>query len=285
MAGPHLRCGHAVILGPQAEVHLRVGQGGVELLLRLRERVGVGGGLTSPDLFRQTQMIGEREYLGFVEVGDGLEVSRPIPLLHEEPLIVFDEVRRSANCELETIGVVVLHHRPRSLLEVLEEPAETAAILRDGWLWTGDLAYRDGDGFFFHRGRAKEILKIGGHRVSPVEIEQVVARHPGVAEAAVFGVNDRLMGEVPFAVVGPRSGASPSEADLIQFCRERLPAHQVPVTFVLVEALPRNESGKLLRAELAARYGSGPVPATQPSEPVVWPTLHSRSARNETQSE
>ena len=139
----------------------------------------------------------------------------------------------------------------------LDEPAATAAILRDGWLWTGDLAESDAGGFLFHRGRAKEILKIGGHRVSPVEIEQVIALHPGVAEAAVIGIKDSLVGEVPGAVVVPRPGATLSEADLLQFCRERLPAYQVPVAFVLLEVLPRNESGKLLRAELAARYGTG----------------------------
>ena len=93
--------------------------------------------------------------------------------------------------------------------------------------------------------------------MSPVEIEQVIARHPGVAEAAVVGVKDGLTGEVPGAVVVPRAGATPSEADLLRFCRERLPVYQVPVTFVRVEALPRNESGKLLRAELAERYGAG----------------------------
>src|SRR3990172_10033213 len=59
----------------------------------------------------------------------------------------------------------------------LDEPEETAAILHDGWLWTGDLALRDADGFFFHKGRSKEILKIGGHRVSPIEIEHVIAAH------------------------------------------------------------------------------------------------------------
>jgi long-chain acyl-CoA synthetase len=138
----------------------------------------------------------------------------------------------------------------------LDEPAETAAILRDGWLWTGDLAERDAEGFFYHRGRATEILKIGGHRVSPIEIEQVIARHPDVAEAAVVGVDDDLMGEVPGAVVVPRPGATPIQADLLRFCRERLPAYQVPVSFVIVDALPRNESGKLLRAALAARYGA-----------------------------
>ena len=84
----------------------------------------------------------------------------------------------------------------------LDEPEETAEILRDGWLWTGDLAYRDSDGFFFHRGRVKDILKIGGHRVSPVEIEQVIAIHPAVDEVAIVGVGDALMGEVAIAVVG-----------------------------------------------------------------------------------
>ncbi len=138
----------------------------------------------------------------------------------------------------------------------LDEPEETAAILHDGWLWTGDLAERDAEGFLYHRGRAKEILKIGGHRVSPIEIEQVIARHPDVAEAAVVGVKDALMGEVPAAVVVPRPGAMPSEADLLRFCRERLPAYQVPVTLALVESLPRNESGKLLRTELAARHSA-----------------------------
>lgn len=136
----------------------------------------------------------------------------------------------------------------------LDEPEETAAILRNGWLWTGDLASRDADGFFYHRGRAKEILKIGGHRVSPVEIEHMIERHPDVAEAAVIGVHDDLMGEVPAALIVSRPGRTPTEADLRRFCREHLPAYQVPVTFDLVEALSRNESGKLLRAELATRY-------------------------------
>jgi long-chain acyl-CoA synthetase len=137
----------------------------------------------------------------------------------------------------------------------LDEPEETASILRHGWLWTGDLAYRDADGFFYHRGRAKEILKIGGHRVSPAQIELTIASHPDVAEAAVVGIKDDLKGEVPVAVIVPRPGATPSEAGLLQLCRERLPAYQVPVTFILADGLPRSESGKLLRAELAARYG------------------------------
>jgi acyl-coenzyme A synthetase/AMP-(fatty) acid ligase len=138
-------------------------------------------------------------------------------------------------------------------LGYLGEPEETAAILRDGWLWTGDLAARDADGFFFHQGRSKEILKIGGHRVSPAEIEHVIGGHPDVAEAAVIGEPHDLMGEVPCAFVVPRPGREPAEAELRLHCRERLAPYKVPVRFTLVEALPRNPSGKLLRAELKAR--------------------------------
>jgi len=138
-------------------------------------------------------------------------------------------------------------------LGYLDEPEETAAILHDGWLWTGDLAERDADGFFFHRGRSKEILKIGGHRVSPIEIEHVVAEHPEVAEAAVIGAPDPLMGEVPVAFVVARPGQAPAEESLRTFCRARMPPYRVPVRFTLVPALPRNEAGKLLRAKLAAQ--------------------------------
>jgi acyl-CoA synthetase (AMP-forming)/AMP-acid ligase II len=133
----------------------------------------------------------------------------------------------------------------------LDDPEETAAILRGGWLWTGDLALRDQDGFFFHRGRSKEILKIGGQRVSPVEIEQVVAQHPDVAEAAVVGMPDQLKGEVPVAYVVPRSGCTLDHASLSVHCRARMPLYRVPARFTSVAALPRNEAGKLLRAKLA----------------------------------
>lgn len=141
----------------------------------------------------------------------------------------------------------------------LDEPEETAAILHDGWLWTGDLAVQDQDGYLFHRGRSKEILKVGGQRVSPVQIEQVIGEHPQIAEAAVVGVPDALKGEVPVAYVVPRPGATVDAEALEAFCHARMPAYQVPVRFTAVESLPRNEAGKLLRAELARRVGGGPT--------------------------
>jgi len=139
-------------------------------------------------------------------------------------------------------------------LGYLDEPEETARILRDGWLWTGDLASHDADGYVFLKGRIKDILKIGGHRVSPTEIEQAIARHPDVADVAVIGTADDLMGEVPVAFIVARSGTTPEPEELRRFCRQNLPPYQVPSTFILVDALPRNEAGKLLRAELATRH-------------------------------
>jgi acyl-CoA synthetase (AMP-forming)/AMP-acid ligase II len=133
----------------------------------------------------------------------------------------------------------------------LDEPAESAAILHDGWLWTGDLACRDADGFFFHRGRSNEILKIGGHRVSPGEIEQVLAAHPDIAEAAVIGEPDALKGEVASAFVVLRRGRAVSESEIKKFCRSRMPLYRVPATIRFLDALPRNPAGKLLRSALA----------------------------------
>ncbi len=134
----------------------------------------------------------------------------------------------------------------------LDDPEETSAILRDGWLWTGDLGERDADGFFYHRGRVRDILKVGGHRVSPAQIEQVIAGHPDVQEVAVVGMPDDLVGEVPVAVVVLRSGAGADAAELVALCRAGLPPHLVPAAIRFAQSLPRNEAGKLQRAVLAA---------------------------------
>ncbi len=133
----------------------------------------------------------------------------------------------------------------------LDDPEETSAILHDGWLWTGDLGEMDADGYLYHRGRARDILKIGGHRVSPAQIEQVIAKHPAVEEVAVVGMPDDLMGEVPAAVVVLRAGAGADAAELLALCRASLPPPLVPAAITFTGSLPRNEAGKLQRAVLA----------------------------------
>ena len=130
------------------------------------------------------------------------------------------------------------------------DPEATATILHDGLLWTGDLAYRDAEGYFFIAGRSKEILKVGGHRVSLTEIEQVLTRHPDVDDAAAVGVPDALLGEVPAAFVVLASGAAVGAMTLLEHCRRHLPSYAIPATVTFLETLPRGSSGKLRRAEL-----------------------------------
>lgn len=132
-------------------------------------------------------------------------------------------------------------------------PEETAQILRDGRLWTGDLGRLDEDGFLFIEGRTKEFLKLAGNRVSPLEIEEVVARHPGVDSVAVVGVADDVGAEHAVAVVVPRDGADVDEESLRRHCRAALPAFKVPEFVRFVETLPRTPAGKLARAELQKR--------------------------------
>jgi len=132
-------------------------------------------------------------------------------------------------------------------------PEESADILRNGWLWTGDLARKDDEGFFYITGRVKDVLKIDGHRVSAAEIEQRLSAHPDVVEAAVVSEPDPVRGEIAVAFVVTRAGATLSEADLRRYCREHLPPYKVPASIRFVDALPRTGVGKVAKAELATR--------------------------------
>ncbi|MDP1822351.1 MAG: class I adenylate-forming enzyme family protein [Archangium sp.] len=131
----------------------------------------------------------------------------------------------------------------------LDAPEETAKVLRDGWLWTGDLATWDSEGFVFITGRAKQVLKLGGHRVAPAELEHALTARAGVREAVVVGAPDGLEGEVAIAFV-ISDDARLDQSVLLRHCRSLLPAQRVPRRVVLVPDFPRNTSGKVLLGEL-----------------------------------
>jgi acyl-CoA synthetase (AMP-forming)/AMP-acid ligase II len=132
------------------------------------------------------------------------------------------------------------------------DPEETGRVLRNGLYYTGDLGRADRDGFLYVVGRRKNMIKVGGARVSPLEIEHAVAAIDGVVEAAVIGVDDEVLGEAPkaFVVAGPESGLTP-EAVIARLKSEMAP-FKVPREVVFLDRLPKNASGKVRRTELTA---------------------------------
>jgi acyl-CoA synthetase (AMP-forming)/AMP-acid ligase II len=131
--------------------------------------------------------------------------------------------------------------------------AETATVLRDGWLWTGDLANVDEDGFIFIVSRKKDIIKSGAFRIGPNHIESVLIEHQAVEEVAVVGAPDKLLGEAIVAYIIFRPDTHVTERDLLEHCHERLPGYKVPKRFEIVESLPKTTSGKVQKHVLRER--------------------------------
>jgi long-chain acyl-CoA synthetase len=125
--------------------------------------------------------------------------------------------------------------------------------MRGGWFHTGDLGYRDEDGFFYIVDRSKDLVIRGGFNVYPREVEEVLNEHPAVREAAVVGRPDERLGEEVVAFVSLRPGSAAEPEEVVAFCRERLAAYKYPREVVVVDELPKGPSGKVLKTELRAR--------------------------------
>lgn len=130
----------------------------------------------------------------------------------------------------------------------------TRETLRNGWIWTGDLARQDAAGYLFIVDRKKDVVITGGVNVYPKEVEEVLARHPAVEECAVFGVPHPEWGESVTAVYVARGGAEVAATELRTFCSEGLAGYKVPRSFHAVPALPRNSNGKVLKHDLKQRF-------------------------------
>ncbi len=133
-------------------------------------------------------------------------------------------------------------------------PEETALALRSGWLYTGDIASMDEDGYFYIIDRKKEMIKVGGLQVWPREVEEVIAAHPSVAEAAVAGLPDNMRGEVVKAWVVLRPGAHLTAVEVRRWCEASLAHYKVPRLVEFRQNLPRTTVGKLLRRVLVQEY-------------------------------
>lgn len=128
--------------------------------------------------------------------------------------------------------------------------AQTQESFFGDWFRTGDLGYRDADGYFFLVDRIKDLIISNGMNVYPRMIEEVLYRHPDIADAAVVGEAHRLHGEIPIAFVVPKPGAQVDPARLRDWCKEHLGRHEIPRRIELLESLPRNAAGKILKREL-----------------------------------
>jgi long-chain acyl-CoA synthetase len=130
------------------------------------------------------------------------------------------------------------------------QPEETKKVFRDGWLLTGDVGYRDADGYYYITDRKKDMLLVNGINVYPREIEEVIYQFPGVREAAVIGVPDSRRGEQPVAFIAAAEGQTLEEKVLLQFIRSRLADYKAPKQIIFLPALPKNATGKILKTEL-----------------------------------
>ena len=162
---------------------------------------------------------------------------------------------------VDEIGELIIRG-PQVMKGYHNMPTETANTLRDmgdgggPWLFTGDIARMDGDGYFYIVDRKKELIKPGGYQVWPREVEEVVITHPKVMEVGVAGIPDPYRGETVKAWIVVKPGETVTEDEIKAFCREKLAAYKVPTHIEFRSELPKTTVGKILRRELVRQHKS-----------------------------
>ena len=208
----------------------------------------------------------EKKFGGRILEGYGLTEASPVVSAHRfsgvrklgsvgqaipgvEVAILDDADRPVANGEIGEVCV----RGPNVMLGYYRMADETAQALRNGWLHTGDMGRLDADRYLYIVERKKDLIIRGGFNIYPREVEEVLYAHPAVAECAVVGMRDPLMGEEVLAFVTVKSGAVVDPASLISFCQERLARYKCPRQVRIVDTLPKSPIGKILRKELRSR--------------------------------
>jgi acyl-CoA synthetase (AMP-forming)/AMP-acid ligase II len=145
---------------------------------------------------------------------------------------------------------------PGVMKEYYKNPELTAATIKDGWLYTGDLGKIDEEGFITIVDRKKDLIISGGENIYPVEIESVIRRHPKVHDVAVIGMPDPRLGEVACAVIQVTSGEQLTEHEMGSFCEQNLPRYKRPRQIIFAE-VPRGSTGKIEKPKLREKYCKG----------------------------
>ena len=136
-------------------------------------------------------------------------------------------------------------------------PEETEKAIRNGWLYTGDMAVIDREGYVTIVDRKKDMILTGGENVYSTEVENVLYMHPAVLECAVIGIPDEKWGETVKAVVVLKAGRQATETDIVQFCKDHIAHYKSPKTVDFIDALPKTGSGKIQKKELRDKYWQG----------------------------
>jgi len=181
---------------------------------------------------------------------DGLiksgSIGRPIP---DTEARIMDLDTGTREMPVGEIGEIAIRG-PQVMRGYWNQPKETARVLRDGWLYTGDIARKDQDGYYYIVDRKKDLIIAGGFNIYPREVEEVLFECPKIKEAIVIGVPDPYRGETVKAFVVLKDSAVATEDDIVAFCREHLAAYKVPRQVVFRDSLPKSAVGKYLRREL-----------------------------------
>jgi len=151
----------------------------------------------------------------------------------------------------------IIANGPNIMKGYWQEPEYTAQALRDGWLYTGDLATVDEDRYIYIVDRKKDIIISGGENISSREVEEAIYGHPGVLECAVIGVPDPKWGEAVAALVVSKPEIQLTEEEIVQVCLENLASYKKPRLVFFVEALPRTPMGKVMKEALREQYWAG----------------------------
>jgi long-chain acyl-CoA synthetase len=208
-----------------------------------------------------------QEYGGWIHQGYGLTECSPFasynhehafrpgsvgtPIENVEMKIADETGQEVADGELGEI----LIKGPNVMKGYFGNPQATAEAIRDGWLHSGDIGYRDPDGYYYIVDRVKDMINVSGFKVFPREVEEILFRHASVKEAAVIGVPHPVQGEAVRAYVVLKTDATATAEELRALCRGAVATYKVPETIEFIEALPKNPTGKILKKELRRRLG------------------------------
>jgi long-chain acyl-CoA synthetase len=219
-----------------------------------------GASALAPEVRREFESYGPRELIegyGLTEAspvthvnpsGAGKPGSIGLPLVDTEARIV-DPVAGLEELPVGAVGELVVRG-PQVMKGYFNNPLATQLALRDGWLFTGDMARKDAEGYYYIVDRKKDVIKTSGFLVFPAEVEETLLTFPAVAEAAVVGQPDAEKGEVVRALVVPRPGARLDLRALEEYCKLHLSKHKRPRQIEVVSELPKNFLGKVLRRRL-----------------------------------